>query len=94
MSSYFSNALNACIEFVTNIFPPIFALCDGTDKKNSRLLGVIIKEGWFTTIEVCSTGIETLDSIQKSSTVVQQHSKLSHVHEHDVSISFLTIICV
>ncbi|XP_076238865.1 uncharacterized protein LOC143182022 [Calliopsis andreniformis] len=82
------NALNACIEFVTDTFPPIFALCDDEVQRQIRLLGTIVKGEWFTTIKVSSTGIETLESMKMSSSeILQQHSKLSHVPEHDIIIS-------
>ncbi|XP_053978515.1 protein zwilch homolog [Hylaeus volcanicus] len=82
------NALNACIESITDDFPPIFVLCDGKDKRECKLLGTIIQGEWFTTIEVCLAGTETLDAMEKSSSsILQQHLKLSHVQEHNVSIS-------
>ncbi|XP_076174873.1 protein zwilch homolog [Ptiloglossa arizonensis] len=82
------NALNLCIECITDSFPPIFALCDGKDNKKCRLLGTNIQGEWFTTIEVCSTGTETPDTIKKSSSgILQQHSKFSHVQEHNINVS-------
>ncbi|XP_076765892.1 protein zwilch homolog [Xylocopa sonorina] len=86
------NALNACIEFTDNSFPPIFALCDGKDNKKSRLLGAIIEGKWFTTIEVYSAGSETLETIKKSSSeICQQHLELSHAREEDLTISAFNI---
>ncbi|XP_076379095.1 protein zwilch homolog isoform X1 [Megalopta genalis] len=81
-------ALNACIELITYAFPPIFALCNGNDNKRARLLGTNIQKEWFTTIEVCSDGIETFETIKESSsTFLEQHLKLSHVQEQNVVIS-------
>lgn len=81
--------MNACIDFISDSSPPIFALCDAKDNKKSQLLGTIIEGDWFTTIEVCSDGIEALDSIKKSTTkIFEQHLELSNVCEQDVGISF------
>ncbi|XP_017886891.1 protein zwilch homolog [Ceratina calcarata] len=80
-------ALNECIRFLNNTFPPIFALCDEKDKKRSRLLGTIIEGEWFTTIEVYSDGIETIENVKKSSNFFQQHLELSHACEQDINIS-------
>ncbi|XP_076628981.1 protein zwilch homolog [Colletes latitarsis] len=82
------DALNACIELITDAFPPIFALCNGEDKKKCRLLGTTIQGQWFTTIEVCSADTETFDVIKNSSSsILQQHLKLSHVQEYNVIVS-------
>lgn len=84
----FSNALNECIEFIKDTSTPIFALCNGTDKKNSRVIGTVIEGNWFIRIEICSTGFESLNVIKDSSKIFQQHLELSHACERDVSILF------
>ncbi|XP_076389988.1 protein zwilch homolog isoform X2 [Megachile rotundata] len=86
------NVLNSCIERTNDNIPLILALCNGTDNKNSRLIGTTIEAKWFTTIEICSVGIETLDVIKKSSTkIFQQHLALSCVCERDVTVSVFSI---
>lgn len=87
---YFSIALNICIEFINDSFPPIFALCDGKDHKKSRLLGATIEGEWFTTIETCFDGIETFETVKNSSSkMLQNHLKLSDASKQDVSIIVL-----
>ncbi|KZC14119.1 Protein zwilch like protein [Dufourea novaeangliae] len=82
------DTLNACIDFLKVDFPPIFALCNGNDNKKTRLLGTTIQKDWFTTIEICSVDIETLETIKESSTsILQEHLKLSHAKGHNVTIS-------
>ncbi|XP_076656487.1 protein zwilch homolog [Halictus rubicundus] len=82
------DALNACTDLITDEFPPIFALCDGNDNVRSRLLGKSIQREWFTTIEVCLADNETFETIKESSSAfLEQHLKLSHVHETNVAIS-------
>ncbi|XP_029044330.2 uncharacterized protein LOC114876721 [Osmia bicornis bicornis] len=86
------NALNECIEFIKDTSSPIFALCNGTDNKNSRVLGTMIEGNWFIRIEICSTGIESLNVIKDSSSkIFQQHLELSHACERDVTISVFSI---
>ncbi|OAD62750.1 Protein zwilch like protein [Eufriesea mexicana] len=82
------HALNICVEFMNVPFLPILALCDGKDNKKSRLLGIMIDDEWFTTIEVYSSGTETLETLNESSSeMFQQHLELSHVCEQDVTVS-------
>ncbi|XP_078034904.1 uncharacterized protein LOC144468948 [Augochlora pura] len=82
------DALNACINLITDEFPPVFALCNGSDNKRAKLLGTIIEKEWFTTIEVCSDGTETFETIKESSSrFLEQHLKFSHAQEQNVVIS-------
>lgn len=77
--------MNACLEFLDNNTLPILALCDGKDPKQSRLIGAIIHEDWFITLEAVSTGITTLTTIRNErQKIVQEHLKRSFVQEHDV----------
>lgn len=77
--------MNACLEFFDNNTLPILALCDGKDPKQSKLIGAIIDEDWFTTLEAVSTGMTTLTTIRNEcQKIVQEHLKQSFVQEHDV----------
>ncbi|XP_060821588.1 protein zwilch homolog isoform X1 [Bombus pascuorum] len=81
-------ALNICIEFINDSFPPIFALCDGKDPKKSRLLGTTIEGEWFTTIEACFDGIETFETVKNSSSkMFQNHLELSDASKQDIAVS-------
>ncbi|XP_076288778.1 protein zwilch homolog isoform X2 [Lasioglossum baleicum] len=80
------DALNACIDLITDAFPPIFALCDGNDNVRSRLLGKSIQSEWFTTIEVCLADNETFETVKESSSAfLKHHLELSH--ETNVAVS-------
>ncbi|KAM0737244.1 Protein zwilch-like protein [Formica fusca] len=82
------NALNACLECLNNNTLPILALCDGKDPKQSRLIGAVIREDWFTTLEAVSTGVTTLTTIRNErQKIIQEHLKQSFVQEHDIKIS-------
>ena len=86
--SHFSIALNVCIDFINDSFPPIFALCDSKDHKRSKLLGAIIEGEWFTTIEACTVDNETYETVKScSSKIFQEHLQLSRACEQNVSIS-------
>lgn len=83
--SFFSNALNKCHESLNNNTLPILALCDGKDPKRSRLIGSIICNDWFTTLEVVSTGTIALSAIKNEChKIVLEHLKRSSVQERDV----------
>lgn len=79
--------MNVCIDFINDSFPPILALCDSKDYKRSKLLGAMIEEEWFTTIEACTVDNETFETVKNcSSKIYQEHLELSRANEQDVSI--------
>ncbi|KAG5325949.1 ZWILC protein, partial [Acromyrmex heyeri] len=59
-----SNAVNICLEHLDNNTLPILALCDGKDPKQSKLIGTIVSQDWFTTLEAVST--DTTNLVQNS----------------------------
>ncbi|KAG5317588.1 ZWILC protein, partial [Pseudoatta argentina] len=59
-----SNAVNICLEHLDNNTLPILALCDGKDPKQSKLIGTIVSQDWFTTLEAVST--DTTNISQKT----------------------------
>jgi len=82
---FFSNALNMCLENLNNDAVPILALCDGQDVKQTRLLGTIVSENWFTTLEAVSTGMTTMAARRDDCRrILQKHLEQSHAQEHDV----------
>ncbi|XP_043529709.1 protein zwilch homolog isoform X1 [Frieseomelitta varia] len=85
-------ALNVCIDFINDSFPPIFALCDSKDHKRSKLLGAIIEGEWFTTIEACTVDNETYETVKNcSSEIFQEHLQLSRACEQDIIVSAFNI---
>jgi len=65
---------------------PILALCDGKDSKQSRLIGVIVSQDWFTTLEAVSTSGTTslVAATNKCHKIVQEHLKQPFTQEHNV----------
>ncbi|KAK9307901.1 hypothetical protein QLX08_001957 [Tetragonisca angustula] len=85
-------ALNVCIDFINDSFPPIFALCDSKDHKRSKLLGAIIEGEWFTTIEACTVDNETYETVKScSSKIFQEHLQLSRACEQNIIVSAFNI---
>lgn len=83
-----------CLEQVDNTTLSILALCDGEDSKQTMLLGAIVSENWFTTIEVISTGATSLAMAKNNCCKsVKDHLKQSSAQEHTVCIISNTIIC-
>ncbi|KAL6260113.1 hypothetical protein P5V15_007652 [Pogonomyrmex californicus] len=80
-----SIALNACLECLDSNTLPILALCDGKDLKQSRLIGAIVSEDWFTTLEAVSTGMTSMTTIKNEChKIIQEHLKQSLAQEQDV----------
>jgi hypothetical protein len=64
---------------------PILALCDGKDSKQSRFIGAIVSEDWFTTFEAISIGITTVDIAKNEChKLVPEHLKRTRTQEHNV----------
>lgn len=83
----FSNALNVCLEYANNNLP-VLALCDGKDHKRSRLVGSVVHEDWFTTLEAVSTSVTTLTTVKsKCRNIMQEHLKWSSAQERDVCVT-------
>lgn len=73
-----------CLEYHDNTLP-ILALCDGQDAKQSRLLGAIVSENWFTTLEAVSIGMTTMIAKEDNCRrILQEHLEQSFAREHDV----------
>ncbi|KYN18209.1 hypothetical protein ALC57_09456 [Trachymyrmex cornetzi] len=88
-----SNAVNICLEHLDTNTLPILALCDGKDPKQSKLIGIIVSQDWFTTLEAVSTGTTNLTTIRnKSHTVVQEHLKHPFTQEHNIKISMFSAL--
>ncbi|XP_072745144.1 protein zwilch homolog [Anoplolepis gracilipes] len=86
------NTLNRCLECLDNNSLPILALCDGKDPRQSRFIGAIVHEDWFTTLEAVSTGMTTLTAIRNEhQKIIQEHLKRSFVQEQDIKISMFNI---
>lgn len=87
------NALNVCLEsFDTNTLP-ILALCDGKDPKLSRLIGAIVSEDWFTTLEAVSIGTTNLVAVKNEChKIVQEHLKQPFTQEHNIKISVFSAV--
>ncbi|KAG7213862.1 hypothetical protein KM043_003071 [Ampulex compressa] len=84
-------SLNLCLEYLCDNSRPIFVLCDGNDEGGSRLLGTVVNNNWFTTIEVTSLGVKSVAVTRDTSALVQQHLRLSQVLEHHVRVSVLSV---
>ncbi|KAH0947663.1 hypothetical protein HN011_011691 [Eciton burchellii] len=83
------NALNSCLEYLDNTVP-ILALCDGKDSKQSRFIGAIVSEDWFTTFEAISIGITTVDIAKNEChKLVPEHLKRTRTQEHNLKIFML-----
>ena len=77
--------MNICLEHLDTNTLPILALCDGKDPKQSKLIGIIVSQDWFTTLEAVSTATTNLATIRnKSHKVVQEHLKHPFTQEHNV----------
>ncbi|XP_020300082.1 protein zwilch homolog [Pseudomyrmex gracilis] len=83
------NALNMCLDQVdSNTCLSILALCDGEDSKQTLLLGVIVSENWFTSIDVISTGATSLVTAKNNCVnSIKNHFKQSSSQEYPVNIS-------
>lgn len=69
---------------------PILALSDGQDAKQSRLIGAIVSENWFTTLEAVSTGMTTMTTKRDDCRrILQEHLEQSFAHERDVCTNHL-----
>lgn len=80
-----SNALNTCLECLDTNTLPILAICDGKDLKQSRLIGAVVSQDWFTTLEAVSTGTTSLAVVRNEHhKIVQEHLKQSFAQEHNV----------
>lgn len=63
----------------------MLALCDGKDSKQSRLIGSIVQDNWFTTLEANSIGVTPQATVRsKCHRIVQEHLKRSGAQEHNV----------
>lgn len=81
------NALNACLEHLDTNALPILALCDGKDSKQSRFIGVIVSQDWFTTLEAVSIGMIGLAAVRnKCQKAVQEHLKQSFTQEYSTKM--------
>ncbi|KYQ57370.1 Protein zwilch like protein [Trachymyrmex zeteki] len=88
-----SNAVNKCLEHLDTDTLPILALCDGKDPKQSKLIGTIVSQDWFTTLEAVSTGTTNLATIRnKCHKVVQEHLKHPFTQEHNIKISVFSAL--
>ncbi|KYM80328.1 Protein zwilch like protein [Atta colombica] len=88
-----SNAVNICLEHLDTNTLPILALCDGKDPKQSKLIGTIVSQDWFTTLEAVSTGMTNLATIKnKSHKVIQEHLKHPFTQEHNIKISMFSAL--
>lgn len=64
---------------------PILAICDGKDPKHSRLIGSVVHDNWFTTLEAVFLGVTPQTTIKSNChRIIQEHIKRSGVQEHDV----------
>ncbi|KYN39034.1 Protein zwilch like protein [Trachymyrmex septentrionalis] len=71
----------------------IQTLCDGKDPKQSKLIGIIVSQDWFTTLEAVSTATTNLATIRnKSHKVVQEHLKHPFTQEHNIKISMFSAL--
>ncbi|XP_077274476.1 protein zwilch homolog isoform X2 [Temnothorax americanus] len=88
------NALNACLEHVDPNTLPILALCDGKDPKRSRLIGAVVSQDWFTTLEAVSTGTTSLAAVRNNChKIVQDHLKQSFTQDrYDIKISVFSAV--
>ncbi|KAG5312153.1 ZWILC protein, partial [Acromyrmex insinuator] len=88
-----SNAVNICLQHLDNNTLPILALCDGKDPKQSKLIGTIVSQDWFTTLEAVSIDMTNLATIRnKSHKVVQEHLKHPFTQEHNIKISIFSAL--
>ncbi|XP_071561375.1 protein zwilch homolog [Temnothorax nylanderi] len=87
------NALNACLEHLDTNTLPILALCDGKDPKRSRLIGAVVSQDWFTTLEAVSTGTTSLAAVRNDRhKIVQEHLKQPFTQEHNIKISVFSAV--
>ncbi|XP_032682691.1 uncharacterized protein LOC116849548 [Odontomachus brunneus] len=84
------NALNVYLEQFNGDTLPILALCDGKDPKQSRLIGSIVHDNWFTTLEAVFLGVMPQAAVKSNcQRIIQKHIKRSDVQEHDIKMSVL-----
>ncbi|XP_014470654.1 PREDICTED: protein zwilch homolog [Dinoponera quadriceps] len=82
------NALNVYLEHFDGNTLPVLALCDGKDPRQSKLIGSIVRDNWFTTLEAVSVGVVPQATVRsKYPKLIQEHLKLSGMQEHDIKMS-------
>ncbi|XP_018404406.1 PREDICTED: protein zwilch homolog [Cyphomyrmex costatus] len=88
-----SNAVNICLEHLDTNALPILALCDGKDPKQSRLIGTMVSQDWFTTLEAVSTDTTSLATVKnKRHKAIQEHLKHPFTQEHNIKISLFSAL--
>ncbi|KAL0102446.1 hypothetical protein PUN28_018012 [Cardiocondyla obscurior] len=87
------NALNKCLQHLDTDGLPILALCDGKDAKQSRIVGAIVSQNWYTTLEAVYTGMRKLGAMRSEcQRVIQDHLKQPYTQEQNVKISIFSSI--
>ncbi|XP_012529690.1 protein zwilch homolog isoform X2 [Monomorium pharaonis] len=86
-------AVNTCLEHLDIISLPILALCDGRDPKQTRLIGAVFSQDWFTTMTAVSTGVTSLATVRnKCHKIVQEHLKQPFTQEHNIKTSMFSVV--
>ncbi|XP_043271592.1 protein zwilch homolog [Venturia canescens] len=79
--------LNLCLECHNAKWSmPVFVLCDGSDKESTVLLGTFRESEWFSTMKVCVKGLVGSSEVHNSSSLMEEHLKLSSASEHEVIV--------